>query len=86
MPITTLYSLLTLAEVGWKAAHEMNTLTSGRECESSGAPGSSAPVSDADRDPDSKLGAQAGSGSSIRSQSQGPNDGRSNSGEHSTIS
>ena len=59
----------------------MSTLGSGREYEASGAPGSSAPVGDADR----KLEAEAGSSTQTRSQAQAPNDGPSNSGEHRAI-
>ena len=75
-----MFSLLTILykEVGLQTAHEMSTLKSGHEGEASGATGSNVPVGEADH--------EAQAGSSIQSQAPPPNDGPSNSGEHSTIS
>ena len=71
-PLTILYKV-----VGLQAAHEMSTLTSGREGESSGVTGSNVLVEEADF--------EAQAGSSTRSQAQPPKDGPSNPGEHITI-
>ena len=72
-PLTFLYK-----GVGLQAAHEMSTLTSGREGESSGLTGSNVLVEEADF--------EAQAGSSTQSQAQLPKDEPSNPGEHITIS
>ena len=66
-----------LQGVGQLAVHEMRTLTSGREGESSGVTGSNVLFGEAD--------CEAQAGSSTRSQAQPLKDGPSNSGEYIAI-